>query len=487
MSTFEFDAKRVRNEGPVADEFESDELSDDFPRKRLRLKTPQQPIDRKQVPKTPLKLKAHKNEEMYKSSGVSNAFGRRFADGNKKMANNGFMQISLPNMCAENETNEMDGSNFTYPSTNDEQGLHSRAEKYIANIKPDPEFYDIENGRKIYFMTKMCSKQIHQTQSENAGRGKRKRKSYDNIECYVSHYSRQMEGPDCPLPEGTKLTKPMTKLVELVARVIFHSPNGMLQVQQVYVALQNRYPYFRFMHKTAINSWKSSIRHALYQKWFYKVKIVTGFHADSKGCYWALNTSYSPREWEMPGQRSQFDSMVATTSTDTQNEEMNDDVTTAIDLSMKRNLSTKKQIGPEMMENSHLNRENVSICKARRRLDMSTGEYGFNSFYFIEKIVILSFLDAAPATLGLFDDLLGVAPLMPSPDESENYGIPLVPCFFNDNPVMLYPNPNGTIDVLQHCSYPVDRLRHCGWWDGSGDHNDCYGAPGFQPVHYSPV
>ena len=37
---------------------------------------------------------------------------------------------------------------------------------------------------------------------------------------------------------GTKLLKPGYKLVELVAQAISDSPDGMLQVQQVYTVLQ---------------------------------------------------------------------------------------------------------------------------------------------------------------------------------------------------------------------------------------------------------
>lgn len=37
---------------------------------------------------------------------------------------------------------------------------------------------------------------------------------------------------------GTKLIKPRRKLVELVAEIIYNSPDGVLQVQQIYSALQ---------------------------------------------------------------------------------------------------------------------------------------------------------------------------------------------------------------------------------------------------------
>ena len=37
---------------------------------------------------------------------------------------------------------------------------------------------------------------------------------------------------------GTRLLKPQTKLVELVAQAINGSPDGLLQVQQIYTFLQ---------------------------------------------------------------------------------------------------------------------------------------------------------------------------------------------------------------------------------------------------------
>lgn len=45
---------------------------------------------------------------------------------------------------------------------------------------------------------------------------------------------------------------------------------------------------------------QSSIRHALYQKWFKKVRFQTDA-INSKGCFWAINRKYNPKEWTMPG------------------------------------------------------------------------------------------------------------------------------------------------------------------------------------------
>ncbi|CAH1785469.1 unnamed protein product, partial [Owenia fusiformis] len=123
------------------------------------------------------------------------------------------------------------------------------------------------------------------------------------MDCYVHHTLHQHHDPtdtSTVLPEGTKLIKPPNKLVEIVAQAIDGSPDKLLQVQQVYSVLQNKYPYFRYMDKSAITSWRSSIRHALYQKWFVKVPFTTDL-INCKGSYWCLNKMYIPKEWNMPG------------------------------------------------------------------------------------------------------------------------------------------------------------------------------------------
>ena len=45
--------------------------------------------------------------------------------------------------------------------------------------------------------------------------------------------------------------------------------------------------------------WQSSIRHALYQKWFRKI-TVTGEKIGNKGCFWAINHKNTPKEWSLP-------------------------------------------------------------------------------------------------------------------------------------------------------------------------------------------
>lgn len=109
----------------------------------------------------------------------------------------------------------------------------------------------------------------------------------------------------CPvlLPPGTVVRKPSEKLVQLIAQAIYDSPCKLLRVSHVYVALQKRYPYFMYLEKKALNSWKSSVRHALFQKWFTKLRPKsTAFQSGrEKSCFWGLNFNNRPREWSMPG------------------------------------------------------------------------------------------------------------------------------------------------------------------------------------------
>jgi len=59
------------------------------------------------------------------------------------------------------------------------------------------------------------------------------------VQLCTIHSERQ--GKYCSLTlcnAGTRLLKPPTKLVELVAQAINGSPDGLLQVQQIYIFLQ---------------------------------------------------------------------------------------------------------------------------------------------------------------------------------------------------------------------------------------------------------
>ncbi|XP_065281028.1 uncharacterized protein [Dermacentor albipictus] len=104
------------------------------------------------------------------------------------------------------------------------------------------------------------------------------------------------------LPVGTLARRPSAKLVQLVAQAIHESPQRVLRVTHVYAALQNRYPYFRLLDKKGISSWKSSVRHALFQKWFVKLRPTSVMYESvrPRSFFWGLNYSNRPREWEMP-------------------------------------------------------------------------------------------------------------------------------------------------------------------------------------------
>ncbi|KAH7978112.1 hypothetical protein HPB49_004492 [Dermacentor silvarum] len=95
------------------------------------------------------------------------------------------------------------------------------------------------------------------------------------------------------LPLGTVVRRPSVKLVQLVAQAIHESPHQMLRVTHVYAALQNRYPYYRLQDKKGISSWKSSVRHALFQKWFKKLRPTSGMYqmVRPRSFFWGLNYS----------------------------------------------------------------------------------------------------------------------------------------------------------------------------------------------------
>ncbi|KAL3841779.1 hypothetical protein ACJMK2_019880 [Sinanodonta woodiana] len=179
----------------------------------------------------------------------------------------------------------------------EEEDIHIRAESFAITALPDPEYYIlIENDS----MPRMPNCENRDEEYPTSGTRKRRRRSYGNYDCFVTSHNKEhvLDSPRM-LPIGTRLLKPSTKLVELVAKAIDSSPDNLLQVQQIYTYLQNRYPYFKYMEGASINSWKSSIRHALYQKWFRKIPFDLSY-INSKGCYWAINYKHSPKEWSLP-------------------------------------------------------------------------------------------------------------------------------------------------------------------------------------------
>lgn len=178
------------------------------------------------------------------------------------------------------------------------QDIHTRAELYAITTVPEPKYCILPtdgSAPRPQAMFPDFHKECMYPPVQ-----KKRRRNYGTTNCYVTHHNYEdMFDNTKMLPIGTQLVKPPTKLVELVAQAISGSPDGLLQVQQIYTFLQNKYPFFRYMDRVAINSWRSSIRHALYQKWFRKIRFDSSF-ISSKGCYWAINGTSNPKEWSLP-------------------------------------------------------------------------------------------------------------------------------------------------------------------------------------------
>ncbi|XP_064479473.1 uncharacterized protein LOC135392679 isoform X2 [Ornithodoros turicata] len=179
-----------------------------------------------------------------------------------------------------------------------ESDILERAHDYVTSIKPDP-------STVVFHGTSgpLGAPTSHQRRSARGTTHRRKRQSYSNVDQYVvtaSHWDK------CGLPPGTTVLRPVEKLVQLVAQAIYSSPHGLLRVHHIYMALQKKYPYFTFLQKKALSSWKSSIRHALFQKWFIKFRIASNLNCGKTRCfYWGLNYNSHPKEWTMPGLASQ--------------------------------------------------------------------------------------------------------------------------------------------------------------------------------------
>ncbi|XP_033752233.1 uncharacterized protein LOC117336015 [Pecten maximus] len=175
----------------------------------------------------------------------------------------------------------------------EERDIHERAEFYSMSVSPDEDYYippEEQNPDSIILTTNGCSRHSRTYQLPK----KRKRRNYMSDSVFLTYHTESDPYDNShKLPIGSKLIRPPDKLVELVGQAIDGSPDGLLQVPQIYTVVQNRYPYFRYMDRAALGSWRSSIRHALYQKWFRKIRF--GTHAiNTKGCYWANNHTYVP-------------------------------------------------------------------------------------------------------------------------------------------------------------------------------------------------
>ncbi|XP_061180867.1 uncharacterized protein LOC133189529 isoform X1 [Saccostrea echinata] len=182
----------------------------------------------------------------------------------------------------------------------EEKDIHERAENFCRSVTADI-YHFVKPGNSDLYCPEPCYVvNVDGSVKECPQPTKRKRGTYLMDSCYITNHDFHDPYDNTKmLPTGTRLLRPSRKLVEIVAKVLQDSPDGLLQVPQIYAALQNKYPYYRYMDKPSISSWRSSIRHALYQKWFKKVKFsVTQIRC--KGSYWALNTDIDPPTLKQP-------------------------------------------------------------------------------------------------------------------------------------------------------------------------------------------
>ncbi|XP_077507425.1 uncharacterized protein LOC144118316 [Amblyomma americanum] len=196
------------------------------------------------------------------------------------------------------------------PAVYNEDLLEDLAREYLETIKPDLSTVVRLKGRD-------SSLTSHSRRSRSLGyvdTTKRRRASSEPAK--RSGRTRTMSSPagTCTvaklppgplaelLPAGTIVRRPPGKLVQLVAQAIHESPLQVLRVRHVYEALKKRYPYFMFMDKKDETTWKSSVRHALSQRWFKKVHTHPPDRnaAHGKSNFWEINYHNRPRGWAMP-------------------------------------------------------------------------------------------------------------------------------------------------------------------------------------------
>jgi hypothetical protein len=81
--------------------------------------------------------------------------------------------------------------------------------------------------------------------------------------------------PEMNLADYTEeqLQRPTPNYVYLIYEAIQNSKAGVMNLQQIYSAIERRYPYFKF--KVTSNGWQSSVRHNLGQ---HEVHLITKYH-----------------------------------------------------------------------------------------------------------------------------------------------------------------------------------------------------------------
>ncbi|KAH8019211.1 hypothetical protein HPB51_018194 [Rhipicephalus microplus] len=203
-------------------------------------------------------------------------------------------------------------------TTDSEWVIDMLAEQYISAILPDPSTTVYATGHtsghsanapwSSYSADDGCEAEPPAMSSPRCPRGRqarsapvrrRRRVAVDGDERVVS--VPQTGRWSSLLPVGTVVRRPSTKLVQLIAQAIHESPHRVLRVTHVYAALQSKYPYYKLLDKEGINIWKSSVRHALFQKWFVKVCPTSVCkNIRHRRHFWGLNYYLRPREWVMP-------------------------------------------------------------------------------------------------------------------------------------------------------------------------------------------
>ncbi|KAH7971415.1 hypothetical protein HPB49_023644 [Dermacentor silvarum] len=183
--------------------------------------------------------------------------------------------------------------------TESEWTIDQQADMYVSKILPDPattvyvERGSVPAASCSDHAYDSCEKPPTSPRNRRRVRRRRRRVAVDGEERVVC--KAQSGRWSSRLPVGTVVRRPSVKLVQLVAQAIHESPHRVLRVSHVYAALQNRYPYYRIQDKNGISSWKSSVRHALFQKWFMKFRPTSGLYETfrPRSFFWGLNYSNS--------------------------------------------------------------------------------------------------------------------------------------------------------------------------------------------------
>ncbi|KIM33335.1 hypothetical protein M408DRAFT_326089 [Serendipita vermifera MAFF 305830] len=85
--------------------------------------------------------------------------------------------------------------------------------------------------------------------------------------------------------------KPLYSYATLIRYAIKGAPDGRLLLEEIYYAIEQRYPYF----KTAPAGWKNSVRHNLSLNSCFK-KVARPLTDRGKGSYWTVDDSVDPKQ-----------------------------------------------------------------------------------------------------------------------------------------------------------------------------------------------